>query len=181
MSVFLALLPDADTAAALSELCDAVRSSLPADAPRHGWRTPAQWHATLAYLGESLAEDMQAQLGAAVAPIAANTSPLALPITGLAYWPGAGVLVANLVADDGLLALHARLRDAASTLGLPVERRKLQPHLTLAYLPKGTRTLPQPPAVAPPHAPLRADALHLLATRPGRYERLASWPLRAAA
>ena len=54
MSVFLGWMPDAATQAALADLQQDVRAALPADAPRHDWRTPAQWHMTLRYLGESI-------------------------------------------------------------------------------------------------------------------------------
>ena len=53
MGVFLGWMPDAAAQAALANLRDRLRAALPADAPRHDWRLPAQWHATLRYLGDS--------------------------------------------------------------------------------------------------------------------------------
>ena len=54
MSVFLGWMPDAATQAALANLQQRIRAALPANAPRHDWRRPAQWHMTLRYLGESI-------------------------------------------------------------------------------------------------------------------------------
>ena len=42
MSVFLGWMPDAATQAALAGLREQVAAALPAGAPRHDWRTPAQ-------------------------------------------------------------------------------------------------------------------------------------------
>ena len=55
MSVFLGWMPDAATQAVLAELQERIGGALPADAPRHDWRKPAQWHMTLRYLGEAIA------------------------------------------------------------------------------------------------------------------------------
>lgn len=54
MSVFLGWMPDAAAQAALATLQQGIRATLPADAPRHDWRKPAQWHMTLRHLGDSL-------------------------------------------------------------------------------------------------------------------------------
>ena len=47
MRVFLGWMPDAAVQAALADMQHRIREALPADAPRHDWRMPAQRHMTL--------------------------------------------------------------------------------------------------------------------------------------
>ena len=109
MSVFLGWMPDAATQAALADLHHRIRAALPADAPRHDWRTPAQWHVTLRYLGESIDDALRTRIDAAMIELAATTHAPDASILGAQYWPHAKVLVAKIEASDALKRLLKQL------------------------------------------------------------------------
>ena len=177
MSVFLGWMPDAATQAALANLQQRIRAALPANAPRHDWRRPAQWHMTLRYLGESIAEAQRARMDAAMQALASQTPSIAASLAGAQYWPHARVLVARIDAADALKALLKRLEAEAQACGFARERAQTA-HITLAYLPRGVQppALPDTGTVA---TPLRIDRFHLLQTVPGGYMSLQSWPLQS--
>ena len=174
MSVFLGWMPDAATQAALTDLQQGIRAALPADAPRHDWRTPAQWHMTLRYLGESIDDAQRARINALMADLAATTHAPDASIVGAQYWPHARVLVARIDAADALKALLKRLEAEAQACGFARERAQTA-HVTLAYL--AHRDAPAQPAPLATPVPLRIDGVQLLRTVPGAYMSLASWPL----
>ncbi|GAB1408268.1 hypothetical protein MASR1M8_21870 [Thermomonas brevis] len=177
MGVFLGWMPDAAAQAALADLRSRVEAALPAGAPRHDWRSPAQWHMTLRYLGERVDEAPLAWIGAAMAAFAASAAPADAAIAGAQYWPHARVLVAKIAASPALKALLKQLEAEAQASGFPKERAQTA-HITLAYLPRGAA----PPALAgvDADAPLQVDRIDLLRTVPGGYETLAAWPLAGA-
>ena len=175
MSVFLGWLPDEEARRELGLLRDGLRDALPAGAPRHGWRAPAQWHATLRYLGEGVGAGPLDAVQAAMPAIAAAHAGCDVVVEAAQYWPGAKVLVASLSAPPPLRQLHADIEHAMRGLGFAAEKRALKPHVTLAYL--STRDAPSQPAGIAMPAPLRVDRVHLLRTAPGSYMSLASWPL----
>ncbi|WP_028839579.1 2'-5' RNA ligase family protein [Thermomonas fusca] len=174
MSVFLGWLPDAATQAALADLRLRVEAALPAGAPRHDWRRPAQWHMTLRYLGERIDEAQRARVESAMAGFAAAIAPADASITGAQYWPHARVLVAKIDASPALKALLKQLEADAQGSGFMKERAQTA-HITLAYLPRGAT----PPALAglDANTPLQVGRIDLLQTVPGGYDALASWPL----
>ena len=174
MSVFLGWMPDAAAQAALAKLQAGIRVALPADAPRHDWRKPAQWHMTLRYLGESIDAAQRARIEAAMADAAASTHPADAMLAGAQYWPHARVLVAKIDASDALKALLKRLEAETQACGFARERAQTA-HVTLAYLPRGAAP-PALPALPAPATPLHIDRLHLLQTVPGGYMSLAAWP-----
>ena len=177
MSTFLGWMPDAATQAALANLQQRIRAALPANAPRHDWRRPAQWHMTLRYLGESIDEAQRARMDAAMQALASQTPSIAASLAGAQYWPHARVLVARIDAADALKALLKRLEAEAQACGFARERAQTA-HITLAYLPRGVQppALPDTGTVA---TPLRIDRFHLLQTVPGGYMSLQSWPLQS--
>ena len=177
MSVFLGWMPDAAAKAALVDLQQRIRAALPANAPRHDWRRPAQWHMTLRYLGESIDEAQRARMDAAMQALASQTPSIAASLAGAQYWPHARVLVARIDAADALKALLKRLEAEAQACGFARERAQTA-HITLAYLPRGVQppALPDTGTVA---TPLRIDRFHLLQTVPGGYMSLQSWPLQS--
>ena len=175
MSVFLGWMPDAAAQVALGGMRDGLAAALPASAPRHQWRLPAQWHCTLRYLGESLAPDRRDAIEASVAAVAVAHGRFTIALEQAQYWPGAKVLVALLSCPAPLRQLHADLEHALRTCGLPAEGRALRPHVTLAYLP--TRDAPRQPAQASASHPLNIDRIHLLQTAPRGYTSLQSWAL----
>ena len=105
MSVFLGWMPDAAAKAALVDLQQRIRAALPADAPRHDWRTPAQWHMTLRYLGEAIDDAQRARVEAAMEAFAVQTPAADASLVGAQYWPHARVLVAKIEASDALKLL----------------------------------------------------------------------------
>lgn len=182
MSLFLGFLPDAAATQALAALQRAAQAGLAGDAPPHAWRTPRQWHVTLAYLGQSLADPVRRSLVEAMAPVAADAAPTALAFDALQYWPGANVLVAGLSRDARLLALHAAINTVIRAHGLAPDTRAPRPHVTLAYLPRHGVAVPQAaPAAAPADTHFGLHTLQLLQTRPGHYACLHAWPLGGAA
>ena len=177
MSVFLGWMPDAATQAALANLQQRIRAALPANAPRHDWRRPAQWHMTLRYLGESIDAPQRKRIDAAMETFASHAASADAVLVGAQYWPHAKVLVAKIEASDALKTLLKRLEATMQDCGLAKERAQTA-HLTLAYLPRGV----QPPALPDlsfTPTPLRLDRFHLLQTVPGGYISLQSWPLQS--
>lgn len=178
MSVFLGWMPDAAAQAALADLQDSVCAAFPADAPRHDWRTPAQWHMTLRYLGESIHDSQRKRIDDAVQAFASQVTAVDASLVGAQYWPHARVLVAKIDASDAFKALLKQLETRMQGCGFAKERTQTA-HVTLAYLPRDARP-PALPEAAFPVMPLRIDRIHLLRTMPGAYMSLASWPLAGA-
>ena len=174
MSTFLGWMPDAAAQAALASLQQDIRAALPADAPHHDWRTPAQWHMTLRYLGESIDDAQRTRIDAAMIDLAASAHASDATIVGAQYWPHAKVLVAKVEASDALKQLLKQLEATMQGCGLAKERAQTA-HVTLAYL--AHRDAPAQPAPLATPVPLRIDRVQLLRTVPGAYMSLASWPL----
>ena len=178
MSIFLGWMPDAATQAALVDLQQGIRATLPAEAPRHDWRTPAQWHMTLRYLGEAIDEAQRARIDAAMAHVAATTHAPEALIVGAQYWPHARVLVAKIEASDALKHLLMQLEATMQGCGFAKERTQTA-HVTLAYL--SHRDAPAQPTPLATPMPMRIDHVQLLRTVPGGYMSLATWPLARSA
>lgn len=179
MSMFLGWMPDAAAQAALADLQHRIRAALPADAPRHDWRVPAQWHMTLRYLGDSLDDAQRTRIDAAMAQLTSPTPDADADgmLAGAQYWPHARVLVAKIEASDALKALLRQLETTMQDCGFAKDRAQTA-HITLAYL--ANRDAPPQPALAWNPVPLHVDRVHLLQTVPGAYRTLASWPLGAS-
>ena len=173
MSVFLGWMPGAATQAALADLQHRIRVALPTDAPRHDWRTPAQWHMTLRYLGESIDAAQRTRLDAAMDTFSSHAPAAEARLVGAQYWPHARVLVAKIEASDALKALLKQLEVAMQGCGFAKERAQTA-HVTLAYLPRGAQP-PTLPDMAMADAPLHIDRIQLLQTAPRGYMSLASW------
>ena len=178
MSVFLGWMPDAATQAALTDLQQGIRAALPADAPRHDWRTPAQWHMTLRYLGESIDDAQRMRIETALQALASQSTAADASLVGAQYWPHAKVLVAKIAASDALKALLKQLETSMQGCGFAKERAQTA-HVTLAYLPRGAQP-PALPQIVFDGPPLHIDRIQLLRTAPGAYMSLASWPLAGA-
>jgi RNA 2',3'-cyclic 3'-phosphodiesterase len=170
-------MPDAAAQAALADLQHRIRAALPADAPRHDWRVPAQWHMTLRHLGDSLDDVQRMRVDAAMAQLAPRTTTADGVLAGAQYWPHARVLVAKIDASDALKALLRQLETTVQDCGFAKDRAQTA-HITLAYL--ANRDAPPQPALAWDPMPLHVDRVHLLQTVPGAYRSLASWPLAGA-
>ena len=179
MRVFLGGMPGAATQAALADLQHRIRAALPADAPRHDWRRPAQWHMTLRYLGESIDALQHKRIDAAMETFASHAASADAVLVGAQYWPHARVLVARIDAADALKALLKRLEAEAQACGFARERAQTA-HVTLAYLPRGAQP-PALPDLAMASTPLRIDSIRLLRTAPAGYMSLASWTIAPGA
>ncbi|MBW0089478.1 RNA 2',3'-cyclic phosphodiesterase [Pseudonocardia sp. KRD-184] len=180
MRSFVALLPPPD---ALDELAEAV-AALP-DEPRLRWTPPAQWHLTLAFLGE-VDGPTRDRLVERLARAARRHPPVELALAGGGRF-GDRVLWTRVDGDRAALRLLAgSVRAAARKVGLPVEDRPYRPHLTLA------RVRPPAPDLRPfaealagfAGRPWTATALHLvrsdLGAGPGgtaRHEVVGTWEL----
>lgn len=177
MSTFLGWMPDADALAALADLQHRLRAALPADAPRHDWRVPAQWHMTLRHLGDTLDDTQRARIDPALAQLASRTPAADCVLAGAQYWPHARVLVAKIAPSDALKSLLGQLEAAMQDCGFAKDRAQTA-HITLAYLPNCDAAAQ--PALAWDPLPLHVDRVHLLRTVPGAYRSLASWTLAGA-
>lgn len=181
MAVFLGWMPGDAQRAAFAALREALEQALPAGAPRHDWRSARQWHVTLCYLGESVDDERLADVGDAVEDIAALQTPIDVTLDGVQFWPGPSVLVARLGGDPALMSLFDTLATACHALGFARESRRPNPHVTLAYLPRGNRPPVLPDPLPQALAPLRLDHVALLRTVRGGYDTLVQWPLRDTA
>ena len=154
-----------------------------AGAPR--WTVPERWHLTLLFLGSVPAGCLEPLVSAA-APAVAGTPAMELRLAGGGRFGSVRrpqVAWAGLDGDvAALVALAARLADAARAVRLPVEDRPFRPHLTLG------RWRPRQPADGSltdrlagyrgPVWPVRE--VRLLESHLGReptYDVVAEWPL----
>jgi 2'-5' RNA ligase len=116
-------------------LSDRLRMS--SGTPSATWTTPDKLHVTLKFI-ESLDEGDVEKLGKALGKLAEGAE--APPACGLRLeaFPrkqDARVVVAELTDDAGAIAgLAAKVEKLTTKLGVPVERRKFRPHVTLARL-----------------------------------------------
>ena len=162
--LFTALWPDASVRARLAALRDA-------------WHWPPgarpvadeNLHATLHFIG-SFRRDRLEALRRALGTVAIE--PLRLELAGTDVWRG-GIAVALLAAEPGVLALQARLGGALAGLGVTLDPRPYQPHVTLAR--KAARA--EPPAELP-ELEWPANGFALVESRGGArsaYEVVAAW------
>jgi 2'-5' RNA ligase len=196
MRLFVAVVLPPGVTAELAAALDRVRPQWPG----LRWTGPESWHVTLAFLGE-VSETVVPELSTRLERAARRHPAQELAISGTGTFPGpsrAQVVWAGLRADlPALGALAASVAAGARRAGAPTpdEGRRFRPHITLARLraPGDVRPLltelgglATPPWTATGIELIRS---HLPAPGPGRpapgarpvYERLAGWPLRAAA
>ncbi len=131
--LFFALWPDADT----RQRCVAVTRQLEG----YGRAVAANnIHVTLLFLGQT-DSDQQQSLSQRAAKIAVE--PMNLSFDRLSYWPKPAVCcLTSRVFDPSVLHLVEQLRHAAQTIGMPVEQRVYQPHVTLLRKSRPTTALP---------------------------------------
>jgi RNA 2',3'-cyclic 3'-phosphodiesterase len=202
MRAFVAVIPSDE---ALAELAAAVAPLREAH-PDLRWTPAAQWHLTLAFLGE-VDEAVLPDLTERLARAAHRHPPTSLAFGGggrfgdrvlwtrvrAASVPGESRVPTGRTAHldrrrdglDGLRRLAASVTAAARRYGIAVDERPYRPHLTLA---RGRPGADLRPAVAALSgfvgSPWTADALHLVRSRLGAgpggtalHEIVATWPL----
>ena len=202
MRAFVALIPPA---AALTELADAV-APVRAAHPDLRWTPPAQWHLTLAFLGE-IDDGVLPELAERLARAARRHPPAPLALAGggrfgdRVLWtrvqpvPGkwrespasAGRVLRSdrPVRIDAVRRLAGSVTAAARRCGIAVDDRPHRPHLTLARGREGADLRPAVAALAAfAGSPWTADALHLVHSRLGvgsggtaAHEIVGTWPL----
>lgn len=151
-------------------------------APELTWTRPQGWHVTLAYLGE-VPTDRVDTVGAVITQAAAGVAPIEVHL-GAPGRPDHRVLWIELAADPAgaLAALGDRLQAALAAADLPVNRRTVRPHLTLARAGRGRRVDDAVVrAVAPVATSFMVDHVVVLRSHlgdgPARYEPVAAAPL----
>jgi RNA 2',3'-cyclic 3'-phosphodiesterase len=157
------------------------------DLPGASWRPEENFHITLCFYGEvsrARAHDLDDLLGAI------ETPAFDVAIEG-AGWFGRReptAVYARVRESDELAGLASACTRAARRLGIPVERRKFTPHVTLAYC--HATPLSEAQHWTERHHGLRAgpweaNAFHLYSSRsrasgPSRYVAEADYPLLSA-
>lgn len=125
--------------AAVREAVAAALEPARAREPEHAWTDPAGWHVTLAFLGE-LADDRVPDAELAVRRAVDGAWVEEPAATGWRWWLGQParfgrrVLVVEVEDDPGgaISRLGERIQAELADAGLPVDRRPVRPHVTLA-------------------------------------------------
>lgn len=157
------------------------------------WTRPEGWHVTVAFLGEVDEPDLDAVVAAVTAGTERfRTAGDAAGGAGLRLHLGApgrfGARVLHVAVEDDppgwLAALGEDVQAAIAQAGLPVQRREVRGHLTLARSTRQQRVSGVPELEVPRGSWTAAEAL-VEASRPqrggARYETLAAVPLGPAA
>jgi RNA 2',3'-cyclic 3'-phosphodiesterase len=134
--LFLALLPDEATRAALAAHADVWH--WPSDAARYA---PADWHVTLHFIGPVPRQRIEELRAALAVPVA----PFELRFGEPALWPHGLAVLCPMALPRDLQQLHAHLGRALGRLGLRTDERPYRPHVTLAR----HAALAGPPALCP--------------------------------
>lgn len=108
-------------------------SALRGGLPGARWADPANYHLTLRFIGDidgRTARDLEESLSEV------KSEPLTITITGLDAFGGAKphALIASVACTRDLTDLQCEHERAARRVGLPPEKRKFTPHVTLAHL-----------------------------------------------
>ncbi|MGY1409933.1 MULTISPECIES: 2'-5' RNA ligase family protein [unclassified Luteimonas] len=180
-TLFTAWRPDVADQAALSGPRDRIVAARPQDAPRLSLRRPDQWHITLCFVARELDEAVLEATRDALDRAAAAIPPHAFTIGRVAFWRHSGAVVALPHRNDTLQALCDAHRDALRRGGIRPEETTTQPHVTLAYLERGSAPQPWLDEVDCASEALRVERFELLFNAGGRYQALGTWALRGAA
>ena len=147
------------------------------------WRPRLNFHITLRFFGE-ISRDLAVDLDLALAEIQAPQMKLKLAGAGFFGSREPYALWAGVAYDEALGALSGECERVARRLGLPPEKRKFQPHVTLAYC-HGTSLEAASNFArryeASESQPFWADRFHLYSSQlgqgPSRYTAEAEYPL----
>ena len=146
------------------------------------------FHVTLAFLGDSVAEEMAEDLHEQLENTGWSAMTLCLQGFGHFGHETLRAIWVGLAPSGALLPLHERLVTLSRKVGLSLPRRRFVPHVTLARYPRGDHSGSLDFAkLIQMHAPFsgeafRPTAFHLMCSRlkpeGPEYEVLASYPLR---
>ncbi len=96
------------------------------------WVPPENYHLTLRFLGE-VSNPMAEEIDHALAALRARSFPLALAGTGVFEGRGrSSTLWAGVAREPGLEHLQNKVETALQRAGVPADRRRFQPHVSLA-------------------------------------------------
>ncbi len=133
MRVFLAIDLDGAVRGRIAELADV--GSEPSLVRRARWVRPEALHLTLRFFGEVPVEGVES-LGAALAEALAGLPAFALALRGCGVFPERGrprILWVGLASPPkALFELQSRAEACARALGFAPEKRRFEPHLTVA-------------------------------------------------
>lgn len=119
------------------ELPEEVRSRLQllcCDVPGARWADPEQLHLTVRFIGEvegHVFDEIRDGLSSV------RSDPFDLTLRGVGHFPPRGqprVLWAGIQRSEALGLLHRRVDSVLARAGLPPDKRKFSPHITLARL-----------------------------------------------
>jgi 2'-5' RNA ligase len=157
--------------------------------PQLRWTTAADWHLTLAFLGE-VGDEATAALSGQLAEAAGRRRAVQLALAGAGAFPAARrgrVLWAGLRSEEmPLLKLARAVAKAARDAGAPPPgpRRRFHPHLTLARAQHDTDLRPLTTALdGYASSEWTGGQIELIRSRlqqAPRYEVIGRWPLRPA-
>ncbi|MBQ6262387.1 MAG: RNA 2',3'-cyclic phosphodiesterase [Clostridia bacterium] len=153
MRLFIALLPDEDFCSTLVRTQDAFRRA----GVGGNYAERENLHVTLAFIGEY--SDPDAVLDAMKA---ARPAPFLLSTDGIGSFGGAWW--AGVKPTDALTAYVSRLRRALAAAGVPYDKKKFTPHVTLIRRPDRDRI----PTVAPPLAACEVAGVSLMRSDRGK-------------
>lgn len=122
--LFVALSPPEEVGAALDRLCEGL--------PGIRWTDSEQFHLTLRFIGE-VDQGTFYEVGEALAGV--THPPFELALKGIGQFPPRGAPHTLWVGVEdpagALAALRRRVERAVAEAGVPAERRKFAPHVTL--------------------------------------------------
>lgn len=95
------------------------------------WSPPESWHITLQFLGKTT-EEQYACVAAALRGVVG--APVAVQLTELGVFEGAGVLHVDVALTEELADLQRRVTRADEACGFVAEARAYRPHITLARI-----------------------------------------------
>lgn len=119
------------------ELPDDVRARLQllcCDVPGARWTDPDQFHLTVRFIGE-VEEHVFDEIRDGLASV--RVDPFEITVRGVGHFPPRGqpkVLWAGIAPSASLDLLHQRVDAALTRAGVPRDKRKFAPHITLARL-----------------------------------------------
>ncbi len=137
---FIAIDVSAETKRALSAYVEALRRDF--DKARVGWERPEKLHLTLRFLGD-INEITLEKVRQVLEEVAAGTKQFRMTVVGTGRFPSNGdprVLWLGIKDDGSVRTLVDRIERSLERSGIGTERKKFNPHLTVARLREPARS-----------------------------------------